>query len=79
MFFLADFCDFLFFAILSVAVLCASFLRQQLAETFVTSSGSADGFETYDFDVFTDTVAIAGIFASNGQSITISEASYLHS
>eukprot|EP00752_Nemacystus_decipiens_P014959 g13318.t1 len=44
-----------------------------LAETFVTSSGSADGFETYEFDVFTDTVAVAGLFASNGQSITILE------
>lgn len=40
----------------------------------MTSSGG-DGFETYAFDVVTKTVAIAGIFSSNGQSITISEVS----
>lgn len=43
----------------------------------MTSSGNADGFETYDFDVFTDTVAVAGIFTSNGQSISISEVSQI--
>lgn len=42
-------------------------------EEFVTSSGTTDGFETYDFDYFTDRIEISGDFTSNGQSITISE------
>lgn len=39
----------------------------------MTSSGSADGFETYDFDAFTRTVSIVAVFRSNGQMIAISE------
>lgn len=47
----------------------------QDVEVFVTSSGTTDGLETYDFDLFTDTVAIAGVFTSTGEAISISEVS----
>ncbi|CAM9878861.1 unnamed protein product [Ectocarpus sp. 12 AP-2014] len=46
-------------------------------EIFVTSSGTTDGFETYDFDQFTDYMSIAGVFTSNGQSISISEVEFV--
>lgn len=42
-------------------------------EVFVTSSGTTDGFETYDFDYFTDAIAIAGIFNTEQLTISISE------
>lgn len=42
-------------------------------EEFVTSSGTSNGFETYDFDYFTDSVHISAVFTSTGQPITISE------
>eukprot|EP00903_Cladosiphon_okamuranus_P018639 g17154.t1 len=44
---------------------------------FVTSSGSADGFETYDFDAFTDYIHIAPVFGSNGQTFSVSEVEIL--
>ena len=40
---------------------------------FVTSSGQTDGLEAYEFDYFTDVIAISGVFSSSGESITISE------
>ncbi|CAN0400366.1 unnamed protein product, partial [Ectocarpus fasciculatus] len=46
-------------------------------EMFVTSSGTTDGFETYDFDYLTDVVFIAGVFTSSGQSISISEVEFV--
>ncbi|CAM9695160.1 unnamed protein product [Ectocarpus sp. 6 AP-2014] len=46
-------------------------------EVFVTSSGTTDGFETYEFDYFTDFVSIARVFTSGGQSISISEVEFV--
>ncbi|CAM9252697.1 unnamed protein product, partial [Ectocarpus sp. 12 AP-2014] len=46
-------------------------------EIYVTSSGTTDGFETYNFDHFTDYVSIAGVFTSSGQSISISEVEFV--
>ncbi|CAN0236310.1 unnamed protein product, partial [Ectocarpus fasciculatus] len=48
-----------------------------IGEMFVTSSGTTDGFETYDFDYLTDFVYIAGVFTSSGQSISISEVEFV--
>lgn len=42
-------------------------------EKFVTSSGTTDDFETYDFNLFTDLVEISAVFTSTGQSISILE------
>lgn len=42
-------------------------------DTFVTSSGTTDGFETYDFDVFTRNIEISAVFTGDEQSISISE------
>ena len=39
----------------------------------MTSSGTTDDFETYDYDYFTNIVSIAGVFTSPGGSISISE------
>ncbi|CAM9225071.1 unnamed protein product [Ectocarpus fasciculatus] len=44
-----------------------------IAEEFVTSSGTTDGFETYDFDYKASSVRIAGVFSSSGESVSISE------
>lgn len=41
--------------------------------TFVNDYGSTDGFETYDFDVFTNYVTISAVFQNAGESISISE------
>ncbi|CAM9345645.1 unnamed protein product [Scytosiphon promiscuus] len=46
-------------------------------EVFVTSSGTTDGFETYDFDYFTDRISIAGVFTSTGETISISEVEFV--
>ncbi|CAN0405209.1 unnamed protein product, partial [Ascophyllum nodosum] len=47
--------------------------NSNLFEEFVTSSGTTDDFETYDYDYFTNIVSIAGVFTSPGGSISISE------
>ena len=39
----------------------------------MTSSGTTDDFETYNYDYFTNLVSIAGVFTSPGGSISISE------
>ena len=39
----------------------------------VSSSGSLDGFETFDFDVLTSRIEIDTLFTSDGQTLTISE------
>lgn len=39
------------------------------------SSGTTDGFETYDFNYFTENVEISAVFTSSGQSISVSEVS----
>ncbi|CAM9160433.1 unnamed protein product [Ectocarpus sp. 4 AP-2014] len=44
-----------------------------IAEEFVTSSGTTDGFETYDFDYKASSIRIAAVFSSPGESISISE------
>ncbi|CAN0221506.1 unnamed protein product [Pylaiella littoralis] len=44
-----------------------------LAEAFVTSSGTTDELETYDFDFFTNEILISGVFSTDLQSISISE------
>ena len=45
----------------------------QLTEFSFTSSGTTDGFETYDFDVFTNRILIYGAFSSETDTISISE------
>ncbi|CAM9648998.1 unnamed protein product [Ascophyllum nodosum] len=47
--------------------------NSNLFEKFVTSSGTTDDFETYNYDYFTNLVSIAGVFTSPGGSISISE------
>ncbi|CBJ31644.1 hypothetical protein Esi_0270_0027 [Ectocarpus siliculosus] len=44
-----------------------------IAEEFVMSSGTTDGFETYDFDYKASSVRIAAVFSSPGEFISISE------
>ena len=39
----------------------------------MTSSGTTDDFETYDYDYFTNIVSIAGVFTSPGGYMSISE------
>lgn len=46
-------------------------------DTFVTSSGTTDGFETYDFDVFTRNIEISAVFTGDEQSISISEVEFV--
>ena len=41
----------------------------------MTSSGTTDGLETYDFDVFADQIFIQGVFTADAQTISISEVS----
>lgn len=43
----------------------------------MTSSGTTDGLETYDFDVFTNEIFIQGVFSADAQTISISEVSRL--
>ena len=42
-------------------------------EVLVTSSGTTADFETYDFDSYTGSITVAGVFAGPGESFTISE------
>ena len=44
---------------------------------FVTSSGTTTEFETYDFDVFTKSIVVAG-YVTGDESISISEVSTSH-
>lgn len=44
-------------------------------EAYVTSSGTTNGLETYDFDVFTNEIFIQGVFSADAQTMAISEAS----
>eukprot|EP00903_Cladosiphon_okamuranus_P018634 g17151.t1 len=48
-----------------------------LGEAYVTSSGTTDGLETYDFDVFTDEIFIQGVFSADAQTISISEVEFV--
>ncbi|CAM9688722.1 unnamed protein product [Scytosiphon promiscuus] len=48
-----------------------------LTEAFVTSSGTTDGFETYDFDVFTNEILIEAQFSDGAQTISISEVEFV--
>lgn len=41
----------------------------------MTSSGTTDGFEAYDFDFFTNQILISGVFSPDAQTISISEVS----
>ncbi|CAM9582225.1 unnamed protein product [Ectocarpus fasciculatus] len=50
----------------------ASFLTT-LCQEFVTSSGTTDGFETYDFDYYANRVVLSVVFSSPGESVSISE------
>lgn len=54
---------------------CLACITKKVLEEFVTSSGTTDGFETYDFDYFTNIVIISPVFASTGETISISEVS----
>lgn len=47
-------------------------LTQDFVET-VTSSGVTAEFEVYDFDYFTNIITISVMFASEGDTISISE------
>eukprot|EP00752_Nemacystus_decipiens_P014960 g13319.t1 len=46
-------------------------------EVLVTSSGTTAGFETYDFDSYTGSITITGVFADPGESLTMSEVDFL--
>lgn len=48
-------------------------LSRKTLQEFVTSSGTTDGLETYDFDYFTNWVIISPVFASTGETVSISE------
>ncbi|CAM9160508.1 unnamed protein product [Ectocarpus sp. 4 AP-2014] len=52
-------------------------LAAAFAEAYVTSSGTTDEFETYDFDVFTNEILISGVFTSDSQTISISEVEFM--
>lgn len=39
----------------------------------MTSSGTTEDFETYDFDYFTDFITISAVFTSEGQTLDIAE------
>ena len=39
----------------------------------MTSSGTTDGLETYDFDVFTNEIFVQAVFSAGAQTISISE------
>ncbi|CAM9345379.1 unnamed protein product [Hapterophycus canaliculatus] len=52
-------------------------LPSALAEAFVTSSGTTDGFEAYNFDVFTNEILISGQFSADAQTISISEVEFV--
>lgn len=45
----------------------------QDAQELVTSSGTTEDFETYDFDYFTDYITISAVFTSEGQTLDIAE------
>ena len=42
-------------------------------EVLVTSSGTTADFETYDFDSYTGSITITGVFSAPGESLAISE------
>ncbi|CAM9952012.1 unnamed protein product [Ascophyllum nodosum] len=46
-------------------------------EVAVTSSGTTTAFETYEFDVFTDRIAISTSFGSSDESISIAEVEFV--
>lgn len=52
-------------------------LTEQQKEVVVTSSGTTDGFETYDLDYFTSYVSISAVFYENGDTISITEVEYV--
>eukprot|EP00752_Nemacystus_decipiens_P007213 g6456.t1 len=49
----------------------------ELTEVSFTSSGTTDGFETYDFDVFTNRILIYGAISSDTDTISISEVEFV--
>ncbi|CAM9430682.1 unnamed protein product, partial [Ectocarpus sp. 13 AM-2016] len=57
----------------SVDMRLAGRSSSSVAEEFVTSSGTTDGFETYGFDYKARSVGIAAVFSSPGESISVSE------
>ncbi|CAN0303751.1 unnamed protein product, partial [Ectocarpus sp. 12 AP-2014] len=57
----------------SVDMRLAGRSSSSVAEEFVTSSGTTDGFETYDFDYKARSVGIAAVFSSPGESVSVSE------
>ncbi|CAN0133967.1 unnamed protein product [Scytosiphon promiscuus] len=48
-----------------------------VAEEFVTSSGTTDGLETYEFDNKTNEITIAAVFSGPEQSFSISEVEFV--
>eukprot|EP00752_Nemacystus_decipiens_P013409 g11873.t1 len=56
----------------------SSFLTSSgTVDGFITSSGQTDGLEAYEFDYFTDVIAISGVFSTSDESITISEVEFV--
>lgn len=39
----------------------------------MTSSGTTEDFETYDFDFFTDYITISAVFDTEGQTFDVAE------
>lgn len=54
-------------------VLFLALPTEQLGAAYVTSSGTTDGLETYDFDVFANEIYIQGVFSADAQTISVSE------
>ena len=55
--------------------LCLLSVAHQPYEMFVTSSGTTTEFETYEFDVFTKRIVVAG-YVTGDESISIAEVSF---
>eukprot|EP00752_Nemacystus_decipiens_P014962 g13321.t1 len=55
----------------------ASRYNSDLGSAYVTSSGTTDGLETYEFDVFTNEIFIQAVFSPDAQTISISEVEFV--